>query len=370
MATDERPADNRTEDPTPRRRQQARDEGRIARSPELVAAALLVTGTILLASVGGRAIGRQAIELFRVGPGWLLDGEPTLAGMVALIRAVTWRSAVALAPLLIGLGLVALALGAVQAQGIASWKPVRPDLARINPLKGFRRIFGAEAVLNLIKASGKLAVLATVTYVVLRQAIPRFASLADGGPAMVILLLEWSIVRVGVSVGLAFLALGALDYAVQRFRLEKSLKMSRQEIVQEHREQEGDPQIKARIRQIARQRARKQMLSQVAKADVVITNPTHLAVALRYDGASGGAPTVVAMGERKLAERIKAIALRAGVPLVENKPLARALLATCTVGSPIPPALYVAVAEILAFVYRRRGRIPAAVGSAALGRAR
>jgi flagellar biosynthetic protein FlhB len=112
------------------------------------------------------------------------------------------------------------------------------------------------------------------------------------------------------------------------------------------------------------------MLTRVAQADVVVTNPTHIAVALRYDAAATGAPVVLAMGERKLAERIKAIARQAGVPLVENKPLARALLATCTVGAPIPPALYVAVAEILAFVYRRRGKIPTAVGRAAAERAR
>jgi flagellar biosynthetic protein FlhB len=137
--------------------------------------------------------------------------------------------------------------------------------------------------------------------------------------------------------------------------------MSRQEVVQEYREQEGDPHVKARIRQIARQRARQRMLTSVAKADVVITNPTHIAIALRYDAAVSPAPIVVAMGERKLAERIKLLAKQAGVPLVENKPLARALLATCTVGAPIPPTMYVAVAEILAFVYKMRGRIPGAL---------
>ncbi len=159
-----------------------------------------------------------------------------------------------------------------------------------------------------------------------------------------------------LAISLAFLAIGALDYVVQFFRLEKSLKMSKQEVIQEHRDQEGDPQIKARIRQIARQRTRQRMLSQVAKADVVITNPTHIAIALKYDVATGGAPVVVGMGERKLAERIKLLARQAGVPMIENKPLARALLATCKVGAPIPPAMYVAVAEILAYVYKMRGR--------------
>ncbi len=369
MAADETP-ETKTEEPTPRRRQQARDEGRIARSPELVAAALLVTGTLLLSSIGGRTIGRHAIGLFRSGPGWLLESDPTVAGVVTLMRAVVGRTALALAPLLVGLAVVALAVGLVQSRGSASWKPLRPDLNRISPLAGLRRMLGAEAALNLVKASFKLTVLTLVTYLALRRAMPMFATLADSGPSRVIEIMESSIVRIGLSVGLAFLVLGAADYGVQFLRLEKTLKMSRHEVLQEHREQEGDPHIKARIRQIARQRARQRMLSHVAKADVVVTNPTHIAVALRYDAASGGAPVVVAMGERKLAERIKAIAKQAGIPLVENKPLARALLATCTVGAAIPPALYVAVAEILAYVYRRRGKMPAAVGQAALGRAR
>ncbi len=369
MAADEQ-SENRTEEPTPRRRQEARNEGRIARSPELGAAALLVAGTLLLSSIGGRAIGHHAVGLFRAAPGWLLDSEPTLLGVVTLMRAVVWDAAVALAPLLIGLMVVAVTAGVLQARGVASWKPLKPDRQRISPKAGLRRLLGGEAVLNLVKASFKLLVLTGVTYVVLRQALPRFATLADAGPIQVVETMESSIVRIGLSVGFAFLVLGAIDYTVQFFRLEKSLKMSRQEVVQEHREQEGDPHIKAQIRQIARQRARQRMLTQVAKADVVVTNPTHIAVALRYDAASGGAPVVVAMGERKMAERIKAIAKQAGVALVENKPLARALLATCTAGAPIPPALYVAVAEILAYVYRRRGRVPSLIGRAALGNAR
>jgi flagellar biosynthetic protein FlhB len=173
------------------------------------------------------------------------------------------------------------------------------------------------------------------------------------------------VVRLALTVGLAFLVLGAFDYLVQFHRTEKQLKMSRHEVTQEYKEQEGDPLIKARVRQIARQRARRRMLTQVATADVVITNPTHIAVALKYDVNQAGAPVVVAMGERKLAERIKAIAGKSGVPIIENKPLARALRAACTVGAPIPPAFFIAVAEILAYVYRIRQRMPDAVAAAA-----
>jgi len=157
-----------------------------------------------------------------------------------------------------------------------------------------------------------------------------------------------------VSTGLAYLALSGLDYGYQWYQTEKKLRMTRQEIVRENRDSEGDPMVKARQMSLARQRARQRMMQRVPQADVVVVNPTHIAVALRYDISVAAAPIVVAMGERKIAERIKAIAIKAGVPIIENKPIARALLASARVNHPIPPALYAAIAEILAFVYRTR----------------
>ncbi len=356
---DEEASDNRTEEPTPRRRQQARDEGRVVKSPEFAAAMMLIAGTLFLANFGGRAIGRFVLELFAVAPNWLLVEEPSVIGVSRLIKTIAFRTAGAMAPLGIGLSIVAVGVGLLQTRGVASWKPLQPDFSRVNPVKGFGRMFGSEAVVNLVKSALKLVILGAVTYSVLKRAWPHFTELGDASPRDIVAVLQSSTIRMSLTVALAFLGIGGFDYAIQFFRLEKNLKMSRHEIVQEHREQEGDPNIKARIRQIARQRARQRMLTLVAKADVVITNPTHIAVALRYDATLGGAPMVVAMGERKLAERIKRIAKASGVAMVENKPLARALLATCKVGAPIPAALYVAVAEILAYVYRLRQRLPA-----------
>jgi flagellar biosynthetic protein FlhB len=364
------PADNRTEEPTPRRRQKAREEGRVAKSPEFAAAAMLLTGTILLASTGGHRIAHELELLFQTGPSWIGSTDAGLPGAVLLIRMVVQRSFVAMLPFAVGLAILAIAVGLLQTRGNASWTPIQPDLSRLSPIKGFQRIFGGEAVFNLVKSVFKLVALGLVGYLVLRSAWPHFVELGDAVPAEIAEVLTSATARLSLTVGLAFLVLGAIDYGVQFFRLEKSLKMSRQEVVQEYREQEGDPHIKARIRQIARQRARQRMLGSVAKADVVITNPTHIAIALKYDAMVSPAPIVIAMGERKLAERIKLLAQQAGVPLVENRPLARALLATCKVGAPIPPAMYVAVAEILAFVYRVRGKIPGGIRRAADARAR
>lgn len=359
---DDQPSDNRTEEPTARRRQQARDEGRIAKSQELAAATMLLAGAVLLSGVGGRAIGAEAIDLFQSTPARLLGGQPSSEGFVLLMRTITFQAAAAMAPLAIGLAVVGIAVGLLQSRGATSWTPVAPDFSRLNPITGFGRIFGTESVFNLVKALLKLGALGAVVASVLGGAWPHFVALGEQGPVDIVTALRSTTLRMSVAISVAFLAIGVIDYLVQFFRLEKNLKMSKQEVVQEFREQEGDPQIKARIRQIARQRNRQRMLSQVATADVVITNPTHLAVALKYDVAAGGAPIVVAMGERKLAERIKLIAGQAGVPMVENKPLARALVATCTVGAPIPPAMYVAVAEILAYVYRLRSRGMALAG--------
>jgi flagellar biosynthetic protein FlhB len=221
-----------------------------------------------------------------------------------------------------------------------------------------------EGVVNLLKAMAKVAVLGLVTWLVLAASWPSLIALtgADGGGAA--LVARSLTVRLAAITGLAFLVIAALDFGFQRYRHERDLRMTRAEVVREYRETEGDPHVRARIQMLARSQARKRMLRQVPTADVVVVNPTHVAVALRYDPLTAPAPVILAMGERKLAERIRALALAAGVPVIQNVSVARALLAVGTVGRPIPPALYAAVAEILAFVYRRRLRgLPVGVTS-------
>jgi flagellar biosynthesis protein FlhB len=350
--------ENKTEEPTARRREDARKEGRIAKSQELTAAVLLLAGTGLLASLGG-AFSDHLLGLFRNGPAMLQATPPELSGVVRIARNLIVTTMLAMAPYGIGLIIASIAIGLVQTRGLATGKPLEPKWERLNPMAGLKRMFGADAVINLVKATLKLVLLGFITYLMLKRALPRFIELGDAAPPAIVTVLRANVLRLVATVGLAFLGLGVFDFGVQFFRVEKGLKMSRHEVQQEHKEQEGDPQIKARVRQIARQRARQRMLAAVTTADVVITNPTHIAVALKYDTKVAAAPVVVAMGERKMAERIKRLAAGAGVPMIENKPLARALLATCTVGVPIPPALYVAVAEILAFVFRKRRQLPA-----------
>jgi flagellar biosynthetic protein FlhB len=354
MADEREDGQERTEQPTARRLQQAREEGRVARSAEVSSAAVLLAGAAVLAAAGGGAIGSFAQHSLRLGTSAMSMGEMTTAGAVQIVRTLVLGLLLALLPFALGVMGASLAAGLAQTRGMVSWGPVKPKLSHLNPLQGIKRIFSADAVMNLVKALLKLIVLAWVSWAVIARSWPELLVLPDVdvlGTAEVARALA---LRLAFVTGLAFLVLALADFAWQWWRHQKSMRMTRQEVALEYRETEGDPTMKGRIRQMQRQRARERMMHAVPTADVVVTNPTHVAVALRYDVDESPAPLVVAMGERKLAERIKAIAKDAGVPCVENVPVARALLAAGTVGKPIPPALYAAVAEILAWVYRQR----------------
>lgn len=352
----------RTEQPTQRRRDQAREEGKVARSQDLSAAVVILAGAATLAGSGGAALGELGIRLVRDAGSALTLGPLTPTGALAMLQDTGQAFLLAFLPFALGLAGVVGLVNLVQARGTLSAGPITPKFSHVDPVKGLGRLFSMDSVVTLLKAVAKVAVLAAVTWVTLDRAWPELLSLGELAAPDVLPAVRQVTLRLTVVTGLAFLALAAADYGWQVFRTEKSLRMTKEEVTREWRETEGDPLIKSRIQSIARQRARQRMLQQVPTADVVVTNPTHVAVALRYDPSVAPAPIVVAMGERKLAERIREVARRSGVPIVENKPVARALLATCAVGQPIAPALYAAVAEILAFVYRQRAGLPRGSG--------
>ncbi|MGE0351715.1 MAG: flagellar biosynthesis protein FlhB [Gemmatimonadales bacterium] len=360
MADEQNSAQERTESPTPRKRQRAREEGKIPRSAELLTAAVLLAGTGAVAVAAGGTLAGFAARSLRQSARTLSAGPLTPASVVSMLRDLGLGLLLALLPLLVGITAIVVLVGLIQTRGLVTGQPLRPQLSRLSPLANLKRIFGLEAVAALLKSTAKVLILGLVTWMVLARAWPEILTLAETGPEATLMMVRSLVLRLAMITGLAFLALAAFDYGFQVFQTEKSLKMTRQEVVQEHRESEGDPLIKSRIQSLARSRARQRMLQQVPRADVVIVNPTHVAVALQYDVSVAAAPVVLAMGERKLAERIKRIAFDHDVPVVENVAVARALLATATVGRSIPPALYAAVAEILAFVYRRRAGLPSA----------
>ena len=355
MAEEQSGAQERNELPTQKRRDKARDEGQIPRSPEIVAAFGLLAAASALAVSGGSSIGGGAAETLREAFGRLTAEPLTIGAADGLIRNMVFAMLKAVAPVAAAVFGVIVLVGAIQGRGVLSAKPMAPDFSRVSPMAGLKRLFSAQSLFNLLKSILKLGVLGTLTWAALHKGWADLSGLGGEGSAVTLGVIRDMAIHLVTLVGLGFMAIAGLDYVFQVFQHEKQLKMTRQEIVQEHRESEGDPQVKSRMQSLARAMARKRMLHRVKEADVVVVNPVHVAVALKYEFGQDGAPMVLAMGKRKLALKIKELAKKANVPVVENPPLARALIATATVGKAIPPALYAAVAEVLAWVYKRRG---------------
>lgn len=348
----------KSELPTQRRLTQAHDDGRVPRSQELSAAVVVLAGAAALAAFGGSAIGNGATGTLRHAASWLSARPFTEVGATTLLRDVTRTTMLAVLPFLLAVAVPALVVNGLQARGVFSLKPITPDFDRVNPLSGLGRLFSLQSLFTLLKSLAKLAVLGSITWMAMSSAWPAISSLS-GAAAPVVLEVTKSVTsKLVLFAGLGFVAVAAVDYAFSAWQHAKQLRMTRQEVVQEHRETEGDPMVKSRMRSIAQQLARRRMLHRVKEADVVIVNPVNIAVAIKYDGNEAAAPIVLAMGRRKLAEKIRELAVAAKVPIVQNIPVARALIANAEVGRPIPPALYAAVAEVLAFVYRMRARLP------------
>ncbi len=351
--SDQQSFQEKTEKPTPKKREEAKKEGQVPRSQELTTAIMLLAAAGVV-TLGAGSIGSALMETFRGIMSAAASPPETVEGMNQLLNAAGKTVVAALMPVLLGLMGVALVVAGVQARGVLSGKPLQPKLERILPHKNIKRLYGVKPWADLAKSLLKLGVIAAVLYPILSTALRHVGDLAMKSTPSLVVEIQSRGTRLLLAAGLAYLIVALADYAYQIWQHERQLKMTKEEVKRERKEQEGDMMIKARRRSIGRELARQRMFNAVPDADVVVTNPTHVAVALRYRPEESLAPVIVAMGERKVAQRIKALALDEGVPIMENKPLARALLATGTVGQPIPGALYVAVAEVLAFVIRQR----------------
>lgn len=348
---EERDQSERTEEPTPRRLQKAREEGQVASSREVHTLFVLATATLLLAAGGGPAAGLVA-RLFEASF-TRIAGVGAGGGAAAAVRAPE----LALAALLVLLPLVALALAAVLASAVQNaivWtgKAIAPQLSRISPLAGAKRLFSRRTLVELAKNLAKLAIAALAATVAIWPELGVLGASPALEPAAFALRLSGLVLRLFLAVCVAVALVAILDYAFQRAEHLKQLRMSRRDIREEHRETEGDPLVRQRLRQIRMERARRRMMAEVPKSTVVVTNPVHFAVALRYRQGKDAVPEVVAKGADLLARRIRELARAHGVPIVEDPPLARLLYATTEPGRPIPPAHYEAVARVIAFVLR------------------
>jgi flagellar biosynthetic protein FlhB len=351
----EGPGGEKTEAATDKKRQDARLDGQIARSPEFMTAAFLLGTTVTMATAGP-TLWRFLLDM--MGQTLLFAGDEARFGTatVALLQGLGWKTLAALAGILAAGLAIAVGVSVGQVGPLLTTKTLAPKFSRLNPVAGAQRLLSTRALVDLAKQVAKLLAVSLVVYGTLRRAIPDLELLARLEPAVLLAVVGDHAMVLLRNTGLLFLALAIADYGYQRWQTAEDLKMTKQEVKDEYRNAEGDANVKARRRAIARDRIRKQMFADVPSADVVIVNPTHIAIAIRYDPDLAPAPVVVALGERKVAERIKALAFASGVPVIENKPLARALIKVARLGSMIPVDFYLAVAEVLAFVMRQRQR--------------
>ncbi len=343
----------KTEKATPKRRQKAREEGSVPRSADFDGAILLWGNFFLFLGLGGATLAlltkQVAYFLQMARPGALADaGRVTLLGDVIMILGRL------LLPFL-GLNLLlALATGFAQRGFSFSAKPLQPKFERLNPAQGFKRLFATKALVDLVKSLAKFALLAWVAYAVLEPRIPILLSTLKLPLGQSMDLFQAAVFALYRNVMLAMLVLALTDFAWQRTSWERSIRMTKQEVKDEVKDADGSPEIKQRQKGIMLAAARRRMLAEVPKATVVVTNPTHVAVALRYDEKSA-APICVAKGLDHLALKIRERARESGIPTLERPELARALYRSVEVNQPIPRDLYQAVAQVLAFVYRLRG---------------
>lgn len=336
----------KTEQATPRRRQKAREKGQVARSRELISL-ITVGGVILMFYIAGgdfiKNISELTIKLLMLGFG---------TDVVAVTRSAMIEMLFILLPFFAISFAFAIFSGAMQ--GGIVLKPIKLELEKINPINGFKRIFSKEGLVELFKTFFKFVIGAIVCFFIINSMIYITPALITFDIQSIQNISFYLVAKAVIIAFLTFFAVAILDYLFERWRFERSIRMSKEEMKEEHKETEGDPLIKARIRSIQREIARKRMMQEVPKATVVITNPTHLAVALRYKRNEMSAPKIIAKGAGFIAEKIKEIATQNNIPVIEDVPLARALF-KLKIDSYIPEELYKAVAKILAYIYRMKG---------------
>lgn len=349
----ERDDRDRTESPSQKRLDEARKAGRVPRSRDLGAALVVLTGGLALRGLGA-GVGQQLAAIMRDGLSFdhAQIGDVTL--MLSRLQHAAAQGIVAAAPVL-GLVMAAAALAPLSIGGWTfSGSALVPDFGRLDPISGLGRIFSLRGLIELSKAFARFVVVAVVTAVVLAKQFHAFASLATE-PVHAALAHAMSLIGTAfIALGGALAVIAVVDVPLAIWQYNKALRMTRQELRDEHKETEGSPETRSRLRRMQQQLARRRMMTQVPKADVVVTNPTHYAVALRYEEQRHRAPVVVAKGVELIALTIRRVAEEHNVPIVEAPPLARALHATCELGDEIPTRLYAAVARVLTYVYQLR----------------
>ncbi|WP_338556485.1 flagellar biosynthesis protein FlhB [Erwinia sp. E_sp_B04_7] len=345
--------EEKTESATPHRLEKAREEGQIPRSRELTSVLMLVTGLSILWMSGG-TMAQKVGALLADGLKFNHSVVSDTSQMFHLMSNLVVQGVFALLPMMAGLVLVAIAAPMLLGGLVISGKAIKFDLGKMNPLKGLKRLFSAQSAAELVKAVLKAILVGCVTWVYISHNWPNMLRLISESPYTALASALNMIAMCSVLIVLGLSPMVGFDVFWQLYSYFKNLRMTRQDIRDEHKQQEGDPHVKGRIRQQMRAAARRRMMADVPKADVIVTNPTHYSVALQYDERKMSAPKVVAKGAGEIALRIRELGKEHRIPVLEAPPLARALYRHSEIGQHIPGTLYAAVAEVLAWVWQLR----------------
>ena len=356
------PGGEKTEPATQKKLSDARNKGQVAKSREIANGFGLLALFLLIRFWVG-TMGGQFLNVFtttynkipEIVTFW--NGNMPEKDIYILFQNTTIQIIIILAPIFIIAVLVAFLCDVAQVKWKIAKKAMEPKLSKLNPISGFKKIFSANAIVELIKAVAKLVLIGIVVYSYIKDKWQLLFTLYDMPLMQALQLIAECITDLGIRISVFYLIIAFADFAYQKYKFAKDMRMTKQEVKDEYKQQEGDPKVKGKIRQKMQEASRRRMMQDLPTADVVITNPTHYAVAIKYDPEVAEAPIVLAKGSDYLAAKIKEVAKENKIEIVENKPLARMLYANVDIGQVVPPELYQAVAEVLAFVYKVQGKI-------------
>jgi flagellar biosynthetic protein FlhB len=343
----------KTEDPTPKKLGDAREEGQVARSTDLITASALIALFLTLRIFVGR-IGNQFIEAFYEFYGNIVkvtDDDFHIVTANALLRESIYRILLILLPIFVIAVMVVIVVNVFQVKWKVTTKPLKPKPDKFNPIKGFKKIFSKDKLVDTLKEVLKILAIMYIAYNTLIDYSSDLQKLYDMELIQAVEFIGDIVIKLGLNISIVFLIIGMADYIYQKFKFKKEMRMSKQEVKDEYKQSEGDPHIKGKIKNKMREISQRRMMQMLPEADVVITNPTHFATAIKYDKDTGEAPVLVAKGADFLAQKIKEVARENHIEIVENKPLARMLYYNVEIGNEIPQELYQMTAEVLAYVY-------------------
>lgn len=348
----------KTEEPTAKKLEDARNKGQVAKSTDAITALSLLVFfymlRLMLSFLGGRFTGSFSSIYGKIAD--MTNDEFTLQVACSYVGEVFRQIVITALPFFVAAFLVAFVTNLVQVKWKVSFEPMKPKFDKFNPINGMKRLFSKDKVVELLKSVAKIGVIIYVVYSYLKDKWALVMNMYEYSLNQALTIIGDIIINIGIRISVFFIIIAVADFAYQKWKFHEDMKMTKQEVKDEYKNTEGDPKVKSQQRSRMQQASRRRMMQDIPNADVVITNPTHLAVAIRYDKLTHEAPVVVAKGADYLAQKIKDIARDSDVEIVENKPLARMLYHNVDLGAEIPPELYQMVAEVLAYVYNLKGK--------------